>query len=164
MTVKVARILLSFICVALVANANAAEVEPLASWARTVIAKGKTLSAGEVEKFDSFARSAGIPSASRQDTIRMWPLDHDDGRIVKEIFVREGGSPKRTDIGLVSGKTGDIAVYLTNPRGDLKWAGRGPEGNEAYVPTPLRDAREPFAVELKFWQDFEEAYNEWSYR
>ncbi len=164
MTVKIARILLSFICVAFVSNANAAEVDHLAFWSQTVIADSKTLSAGAVEKFDSFARSAGIPSASRQDTIRMLPLDHVDRRIVREMFVREGGSPKRTDIGLVFGKRGDIAVYLTNPRGDLKWAGRGLEGNEAYVPTPLRDAREPFAVELKFWQDFEEAYNEWSYR
>lgn len=156
MIVKIARNLLSFICVALVSGANAAEVEPLASWSETVIAIGKPLSA---ERFNILADAAGVPRASRQDTLRKFNITDEESGSERMFFVREGGSPKRTDIGFLEGKPEGFGVYLMNQRGDLKWAGRGNE-DEGYVPTPLRDAREPFAVELGFWRGFEESYNE----
>jgi len=147
---------MSFFTFYFILESNAAEVEPLVSWSETVIAIGKPLSA---ERFNILADAAGAPRASRQDTLRKFNITDEESGSERMFFVREGGSPKRSDVGFLEGKPEGFAVYLMNQRGDLKWAGRGKE-DEGYVPTPLRDAREPFAVELGFWQGFEEAYNE----
>lgn len=155
MTVKIARILLSLICVAFVANANAEEVEPLASWSQTVMTIGPPHPAWS---FNFFAVAAGIPPASRQDTLRGLSVGNEAG-LERRFVVREGGSPKRTDIGLMEGKGDDFRIYVTNPRGDLKWAGYW-DKDTGYVSTPLRDAHEPFAVELEWWQGFEKVYDE----
>jgi hypothetical protein len=115
---RIARILFSFICVALISDTNATEIEkPLASWSETVMTIGRTWPLGE---FNVFAQAAGIPEQKTSERDRLWYVVLKKDGVLRMYCVRTRALSKQIDIVLFMGTADDRwhrALRVINPDG-----------------------------------------------
>ncbi len=153
---RIARILFSFICVALISDTNATEIEkPLASWSETVMTIGRTWPLGE---FNVFARAAGIPEQKPSERDRLWYVVLKKDGVLRMYCVRTRALSKQIDIGLFMGTADDFTAYLTDESGRLRYAARWRK-KTGFVPRPPRKARKGFTQLRQYWLDYEEYFD-----
>ena len=153
---RIARILFSFICVALISDTNATEIEkPLASWSETVMTIGRTWPLGE---FNVFAQAAGIPEQKTSERDRLWYVVLKKDGVLRMYCVRTRALSKQIDIGLFMGTADDFTAYLTDESGRLRYAARWRK-KTGFVPRPPRKARKGFTQLRQYWLDYEEYFD-----